>query len=733
MTLQTSAAHLVASVKHTVKAHLPHGPIRATGPSSELGQTNDAPGIAKTQKAHLAEPQFPGQWLAKDVVMTGNTLAQVTRGDETTDPRLAHANDVTRIGGGVLIAALAGLCAGSATLASKEALGLVTWFGVGMSAAPLAINTVMKHTTGIDFGQHYITSYNGGEERERLLNNPEYLPTHLIPGAQQARFMGHEGIDTGLDTDAKEAKLSSAVQKRVIQHNTLWMLVAGPATAVATALTCHAIEPALEKSVPVALHWASQAGMELAKWTGKRQPEALEALAKRVAGDNGDSRIAQWWGDFGKSIVNKMGIDVRQLPVDDILHPSSALTGRNDRLNALAQHVLKMSDDQRTKASAYLTQQAAAINQLGKSYSAQADKAELKLRQGLLDTWREELPQYQHVDGIPVESVIDLNPDKTLDVLQRLSGLATSVPLPEEKQALLTQQLDQVAKAAEHRQTVQARLFDGLNTVSQYQSAINRGAELGKNWAQQSPDEIARATAEIRQWMERPSLPVANQARKQLLQEPLTQLLDQGLIEAQQKLMLDVGHEKTPSYSQHLARQLNKEQVLTAAKGVGATPLLQLDTAVKESVLKNTWRSRALGIAGGLGGATVGSAFALTHTTAAPEALSIKPVSTLSSTSLLPRLGPALPVNNGGGTGDNSQVNLTADSASASSTLAPLRLFNPTSPSATPSPSAAADPMNSSTVSTTALLPAATLLPPAALAAGAPVNPLPASSLVGVL
>lgn len=179
--------------------------------------------------------------LAKDVISIGKAVK-----GKANDHELGRINSLAMKLGSLGIASY--LFVKNPFKLSKvmEFAGFGAFFA-SMSLWPkLAIQLPLKARTGVDFMQEYVDSQG---RKKMLYQDPQYVLTDLLPRKD-------------LDTIGRKMKISEELpdrdnfikqraRKTALQANTLWMMTAGAAAPVMSALVCNAgeriLKPALEK------------------------------------------------------------------------------------------------------------------------------------------------------------------------------------------------------------------------------------------------------------------------------------------------------------------------------------------------------------------------------------------------------------------------------------------------------------------------------------------------------
>ena len=184
------------------------------------------------------------------------------------DHQLGRLNDVGLKLGGIGIATTLAARTKNPMLRIMEYAGLGA-FLASMSLYPkVAINAPSRIVQGFDIGKEYIDDQG---RKKTVLQDPNYVPFDMYQGEYPGEDLDIIGDRMGLPRGIKNRNdlIKEQMRKIAIQNNTLWMMTAGVATPVITALMCCGLEkmisPALESARNV--KYNSQIKNALAKTT----------------------------------------------------------------------------------------------------------------------------------------------------------------------------------------------------------------------------------------------------------------------------------------------------------------------------------------------------------------------------------------------------------------------------------------------------------------------------------
>lgn len=120
---------------------------------------------------------------------------------------------------------------------TMEYVGFGTFFASMALWPKLAIQAPLKARTGVDIHQKYQDSYG---RKKMFFQDPQYIPWDLV-NKQDLNKMGDK-LNVPKNIENREEVIKQTAQKLAIQGNTLWMLTAGFATPIMTALACNVAE-----------------------------------------------------------------------------------------------------------------------------------------------------------------------------------------------------------------------------------------------------------------------------------------------------------------------------------------------------------------------------------------------------------------------------------------------------------------------------------------------------------
>ena len=165
---------------------------------------------------------------------------------QANDHQLGKLNDIGMKAGGLALATYIATQKATPKTKLMEFVGLGTFLAAMKLWPKLAIGAPAKAIHGFDPNQEYVDSFG---RRKPFFQDPQYTPWDLYSDEKLQKI----GDKMGVDKNAQDRNdLTKANMKKIAtKNNTLWMITAGIASAVFSALACNkaekVIDPALEK------------------------------------------------------------------------------------------------------------------------------------------------------------------------------------------------------------------------------------------------------------------------------------------------------------------------------------------------------------------------------------------------------------------------------------------------------------------------------------------------------
>lgn len=161
---------------------------------------------------------------------------------EANDHELGKLNDVGMKLGGLAIAAYLFSQKQTPKTKAMEFVGLASFFTSMVLWKKLGIQLPAKLIHGVNVDQQYEDSF--GRKKPFYLD-PQFLPWDLYNDDKINRIGDRLGVPR--DIPNRREFIQEKMKKIAVQNNTLWMLTAGFATPVMSALICNGLEKPLER------------------------------------------------------------------------------------------------------------------------------------------------------------------------------------------------------------------------------------------------------------------------------------------------------------------------------------------------------------------------------------------------------------------------------------------------------------------------------------------------------
>lgn len=289
------------------KEHVPY--LEAEGAVKTDGLVKPLP-----PKGHLIHDSFGNgvKYFFKDI---GYDMKSVKNGFNGTanDHQLGRLNDVGLRIGGIGIAAYLASRTSNPKVRLMEYAGLIT-FLTAMSVYPkMMINTPAKVVNGFDIDKQYIDDQG---RKKSVMQDGNYVPFDMYRGEVFDEDLDNIGDAMGVPRNIKNRHdvIREQMRKVSIQNNTLWMLTAGFATPLMSALACCGIE------------YLAGAGLE--KVRNKNVDKEITILLEKTAAMNPNEPKSK---DFGKKIEKMLKeFEGKELPESEFKNLVAQITEKMD-------------------------------------------------------------------------------------------------------------------------------------------------------------------------------------------------------------------------------------------------------------------------------------------------------------------------------------------------------------------------------------------------------------------
>lgn len=267
-------------------------------------------------KGHLVSdsPLHAPKEFLRDTVYTTKALADGVRG-KANDHQLGKLNDLGLKIGGVAIATY--LMTRKTTPKAK----LMEFIGFGAFLASMklwpkiALEIPARLVHGFNYRKQYIDDQ--GRKKEVGLD-PNYMPFDLYRGEKKSENLDVIGDRMGIKKDLvnRQDAVKEQMRKVSVQNNTLWMLTAGIATPIMTALACNKAEQYI---TPIA-----------EKHSNKKVNTSIENLTKYLNGEISGA-------DVSRFEERTLGINPnKETATETLIKSLKGKTLSNEQINELA-------------------------------------------------------------------------------------------------------------------------------------------------------------------------------------------------------------------------------------------------------------------------------------------------------------------------------------------------------------------------------------------------------------
>ncbi len=180
---------------------------------------------------------------AKDLKDDFINIKEAAKG-KSDDYKLGRINDVAMKLGSLALATYLFVKNPLKLSKVKEYIGFGTFFASMAIWPKLAIQLPIKARTGVDIHQKYIDSQG---RKKMLYQDPQYVLTDLYSREDLDRI--GRGLKVSENLPDRDDFIKQRAQKTALQGNTLWMMTAGAATPVMSALACNALEAPVSRLI----------------------------------------------------------------------------------------------------------------------------------------------------------------------------------------------------------------------------------------------------------------------------------------------------------------------------------------------------------------------------------------------------------------------------------------------------------------------------------------------------
>ena len=177
--------------------------------------------------------------MAKDITYDFKALRKASKG-KANDHELGKINDLGMKIGGLAIAGYLMTKKQTPLTKAMELVGLTSFFAAMSLWPKLALQLPAKLIHGFDIRKEYEDSYG---RKKMFFQDPQYIPWDLVDD-ERIQKIG-DRMNVPKDIPNRREFIQEKMKKIAIQNNTLWMLTAGFATPITSALLCNLCEKPL--------------------------------------------------------------------------------------------------------------------------------------------------------------------------------------------------------------------------------------------------------------------------------------------------------------------------------------------------------------------------------------------------------------------------------------------------------------------------------------------------------
>lgn len=178
--------------------------------------------------------------ISKDLLYDFKSLKKSVNGT-ANDHELGKVNDIGMKLGGLAIAGYLMTRKQTPLTKAMELVGMASFFGAMSIWPKIALQLPAKLIHGFNIRQEYEDSFG---RKKMFFQDPQYIPWDLIDNKSIHKIGNWMGIPK--DIENRRELIQEKMRKTAIQNNTMWMLTAGFATPILSAVICNACEKPLK-------------------------------------------------------------------------------------------------------------------------------------------------------------------------------------------------------------------------------------------------------------------------------------------------------------------------------------------------------------------------------------------------------------------------------------------------------------------------------------------------------
>ncbi len=249
-------------------------------------------------KGHLVNGNLvhmPKEFI-RDTVYTTRALTDGVRG-KANDHQLGKLNDLGLKIGGLAIATYLMTRKGTLKTKAMEFVGFGAFLASMALWPKIALEIPARIIHGFNFRKQYIDEQG---RKKYVSQDPNYIPFDLYKGDKKSEDLDIIGDRAGIKRDIpnRHEAVKEHMRKVSVQNNTLWMLTAGIATPLMTALACNKAEkwitPQAEKYTNKKVNaQIDQIDDYLNNRMNKTEKDAYESKVLNIKAQNGKTKPSE--------------------------------------------------------------------------------------------------------------------------------------------------------------------------------------------------------------------------------------------------------------------------------------------------------------------------------------------------------------------------------------------------------------------------------------------------------
>ena len=256
---------------------------------------------------------------ARDTVYTTKALADGVRG-KANDHQLGKLNDLGLKIGGLAIATYLMTRKGTLKTKAMEFVGFGAFLASMALWPKIALEIPARIIHGFNFRKQYIDEQG---RKKYVSQDPNYIPFDLYKGDKKSEDLDVIGDRAGIRRDIpnRHEAVKEHIRKVSVQNNTLWMLTAGIATPLMTALACNKAEK-----------WITP---QAEKYTNKKVNTEIDEIDNYLNNRMKDTQKAK----YETEVLKINGASNKANPVETILASAKGHAITKDKLVELSDTV----------------------------------------------------------------------------------------------------------------------------------------------------------------------------------------------------------------------------------------------------------------------------------------------------------------------------------------------------------------------------------------------------------